>query len=458
MSVYPVVTYYARNLPIHVTVVNLSTPVPIQTPLYLSNTFASMLIPTNPPAATAPPVVTSEPEVTSQPDKVPPVILVKKNKFKVRTDSNIAKSIMKGISSSDNYDGDLTSTIYIPNIDAYLLNTYQKIKLISIDSSGNKTTKKAKLYIQSNVKKMNKTIYSDFGLWVYKSIDCNGGHKKFGTLKPGKIKVTGYDENLAFYRIKYKGKYGWIDSNYYYTDKNKKDIDSPKVNYSYVKSSCFPESDKKKELEFTTNKIIPEVYNKYWDYLSREIDMNPSAYERRSRYRKISLSKYPVLERCVKNNVRPEFDKLSEVSKLYILTFFLQFDDYDNWGKHNDFWDRYKTNLQRLNCYLNTVHYDRLFTVRCQTVYAFNELLAKQIGIKAKGIGSSNHAWGTAVCKDYTGKKRKMECNDTGFYLQSNKVTGIEYWLGAIGQKGEQIHEILDTMAYLNSELEYLGY
>lgn len=206
---------------------------------------------------------------------------------------------------------------------------------------------------------------------------------------------------------------------------------------------------------FTQNTLIPAVYDKYWELLEQGKSVKPM-YWGDNGYDNLDISKYQAICRSIHSGTKPEFDELSEVSRVYILTYTIERhnDAIENVGVPNS-WDVNSTNTKRLNAYLDSVCNNKPLTLECQTTYAYSALLVKQLGFNTDHKFTEidgYHAWGTLTCKDYNGNNRLMECNRSGFYIAGDE----DNW--CITAEGESTHAMTDMFAYLNSELEYLGY
>lgn len=150
-------------------------------------------------------------------DKTKPVLKGVKN---ITVAKGRKINLLKGVTATDNVDGNLTKKIKVSKYNAKLYNKAQKITYTVTDKSGNTTKKTVKLTIKDNIQKLNKYMYAKNDIPVRNSSSSKG--KKIGTLKyQQKVHVTGRDKNTGWYRISFNGKVGWVSDSYLSNSKPK---------------------------------------------------------------------------------------------------------------------------------------------------------------------------------------------------------------------------------------------
>ena len=148
-------------------------------------------------------------------DKTKPVLKGVKN---ITVAKGRKINLLKGVTATDNVDGNLTKKIKVSKYNAKLYNKAQKITYTVTDKSGNTTKKTVKLTIKDVIQKLDKYMYAKNDIPVRNSSSSKG--KKIGTLKyQQKVHVTGRDKETGWYRISYKGKVGWVSDSYLATSK-----------------------------------------------------------------------------------------------------------------------------------------------------------------------------------------------------------------------------------------------
>lgn len=162
-------------------------------------------------------------------DKTAPTLKGVKSTIKIVGGKNVVARIKKGVSAKDNVDGKIAkSKIKISGYKAKKYGKVQKVTFTVKDKAGNVKKKTVKLKITNPVKKLNKTMYVKASTLNVRSSSSAKG-KKLGTLKFGnKIKVIGQDRNTGWYKIKYKGKTGWVNKSYVSTKKPSKPVSKKK--------------------------------------------------------------------------------------------------------------------------------------------------------------------------------------------------------------------------------------
>lgn len=174
-------------------------------------------------------------------DTVKPTLKGVKKVIKIVGGKNIVARIKKGVSATDNADGKIAkSKIKISGYKAKKYGKVQKVTFTVKDSSGNIRKKTVKLKITNPVKKVKKTMYTKTAVNVRKTSSAKG--KKLGRLKFGtKVKVVARDRNTGWYKIKYKGGYGWVSDTY--LSKTKPKTKTPTNNNSNSKSNSNTNCD-----------------------------------------------------------------------------------------------------------------------------------------------------------------------------------------------------------------------
>ena len=144
-------------------------------------------------------------------DKVKPVLKGVKNVTMIQGKK---VNLKRGVSATDNVDGNISKKIKVSKYNPKLINKAQNITYSVTDSSGNTTKKTVKLTIKSDpVQKLDKYMYATSSVNVRNTSSSKG--KKVGSLTYGqKVHVTGRDKNTGWYRISFNGKIGWVSDSY----------------------------------------------------------------------------------------------------------------------------------------------------------------------------------------------------------------------------------------------------
>lgn len=157
-------------------------------------------------------------------DMTKPTLKGVKKVIKIVGGKDVVARIKKGVSATDNVDGKIAkSRIKVSGYKAKKYDKVQKVTFTVKDKAGNITKKTVKLKITNPVKKLSKYMYTKSVVNVRKTSSAKG--KKLGTLKFGtKVKVIGQDRNTGWYKIKYKGGTGWVNSSYLSSKKLSKPV------------------------------------------------------------------------------------------------------------------------------------------------------------------------------------------------------------------------------------------
>lgn len=94
--------------------------------------------------------------------------------------------------------------------------------------------------------------------------------------------------------------------------------------------------------------------------------------------------------------------------------------------------------------------------IPCDSVTTYADLLITGLNSNLSAIdllyNEDHYRWSQLFCEDYTGKEVLMECCESSFDITEKEND----WMKT--KDGIKTHDCIDMFAYINSELEYLGY